>query len=47
LGGKIRRIEILGILGKKYARLYLSGKKLGMMVHTHHPSDGGKCQVGE
>jgi hypothetical protein len=31
---------------KTLARPHLKGKKLGMVVHTCHPSDGGKIKTG-
>jgi hypothetical protein len=33
-------------LGKKFVRPHLSGKKLGMVVNSCHPSDREKCKIG-
>jgi hypothetical protein len=41
----IRYIVVPGHLRqKKFARPHLSGKQLGMVVHTCHPNYGAKCQ---
>jgi hypothetical protein len=28
-------------------KLHLNGNKLGIVAHTHHPSDGRKWKIGE
>jgi hypothetical protein len=32
---------------KEFVRLHFSGKKLGVVVHICHPSDGKKLTIGE
>jgi hypothetical protein len=42
---RIRRIAAPGQpRQKKLARLHLNGKKLGVVAHTCHPSDGRKLK---
>jgi hypothetical protein len=34
------------LLAKKFMKSHLNIKKLGMVVHTCHPSSGRKLQIG-
>jgi hypothetical protein len=44
-GTEIRGIAVQGQPGKKrFARPHLNRKKLGMVGHACHPSDGRKCK---
>jgi hypothetical protein len=45
---KIRKIIVSGQPGKnkKFKRPHLSGKKVGKMACTCHPSYRGKCTIG-
>jgi hypothetical protein len=43
---EIRRIKVLSqSRQKELMRPHLHRKKLGMVVHACHPSNGGKCKI--
>jgi hypothetical protein len=34
------------VLGKKFIRPHLNGKRLGVVVPAYHPSYGRQCKIG-
>jgi hypothetical protein len=43
---RLEGLKVEVSLSKKLVRPHLSGKKVGVVVHTCHSSNGGKCKMG-